>query len=107
MARSSKARARQELSEVRERIQPLLLQLKTGGKFGERLGPEEPVPAEKVVDLAHCTWALLESVKTIEDRDLHNAAWLVLMHLNYLMEEAGVPESKAFEELLSAKHPER
>lgn len=107
MGQGGLKQVRVELATARMQLWPLLEQLRTGGKIGEHLAPDKPLPPASVLELAQRTRVLLECVIKIPHSDLHNTAWLLLLHLRYYMQAAGVPEEAAFEELLWAKNPER
>lgn len=107
MGKAEQNHARKELVAVREQLRPLLEQLRTGGKLGEHLAPNKRLSPTTVLELAQRTRELLECVVQIHHADLHNSAWLLLLHIRYYLPAAGVPESPEFEELLWSKHPER
>lgn len=95
------------LVAVRTELIALLRALNPLGKLGEHLAPDRPPTPLQLLDLARRTKELLECVRTIGHDDLHSAAWLLLMHLNYYLEGAGLGTSVEFRALLEEKRPGR
>ena len=84
MEARAEERLRRELAAARVQLRPLLGQLRTGGKLGEHLQPDEPPSLAALLELAQTVKALLECVVRIPHSDLHNSAWLLLLHLQFL-----------------------